>query len=162
MTTPRLPDCYEWIGLQQSIGTHNLNAALANRANLNALVIDDDTLIQKLIKSTLGILGVRKIKVVSDGRAALQAVQLKEQEGDPFDIILCDWDMPVMDGIGFLEAFRKNNQNAVVIMVTARTSHADFDKAKTKGADFFFMKPLDMSMLKIRLAAALDVAFERT
>lgn len=138
-----------------------MNATPTNRTNLNVLVIDDEVLIHKLIKSTLNLMGVRKIEVALDGSAGLKAVQLKEQAGEPFNVIICDWDMPVMDGISFLETFRKNDKNAVVIMVTARTSQLDFDKAKNKGVDYFFMKPLDMTMLKIRLAAALDAAFER-
>lgn len=138
-----------------------MNATMTNRTNLNVLVIDDEALIQKLIKSTLNLMGVRNIEVALDGSAGLKAVQLKERAGEPFNVIICDWDMPVMDGISFLETFRKNNKNAVVIMVTARTSPMDFAKAKNKGADYFFMKPLDMTMLKIRLAAALDAAFER-
>jgi len=125
------------------------------------LVIDDAQMIQKLIKSALEIMGIRRIEVASNGREALQSVQFKEQAGEPFNLIICDWNMPVMDGITFLETFRKNNQKAVFIMFTVRTTAKDFNDAKSKGADYFFMKPMDVSMLKIRLDAAIDAAFER-
>jgi DNA-binding response OmpR family regulator len=68
--------------------------------------------------------------------------------------------MPVMDGIQFLETFRKTDKAAVVIMVSARTSTSDFNEAKRKGADYFFMKPLDATMLKLRLGAAIDAALK--
>lgn len=140
-----------------------MNAALASRADMNVLVIDDSVQIQKLIKSTLSVLGIRQVSTALDGQEALKAVDSKKQAGDePFSLIICDWDMPVMDGITFIETFRKTDKNAVVIMVTARTSTADFNQAKIKGADYFFMKPLDLDMLKIRLAGALDAANARS
>ena len=139
-----------------------MNVASTDHANMNVLVIDDEPLIQKLMKSTLGILGVRTIEIVSDGRAALHAIRMKELSGQPFSHIVSNWDIPVMDGIAFLEAFRSMNKKTVVTMVTGHTETTDFNEAKDKGADYFFMKPLDMGMLKTRLAAALDAAFERS
>ncbi|MBT3558396.1 MAG: response regulator [Rhodospirillales bacterium] len=132
----------------------------ANRADLNVLIVDDESLFQRLIKSTLGFMSVHKITIAADGKEGLQAVQANEQAGNPFNVLIVDWDMPVMDGIQFVEAFRKTDKAAVVIMVTARTSAADFNEAKRKGADYFFMKPLDPAMLKLRLGAAIDAALK--
>lgn len=137
-----------------------MNVAALRHTNLKVLVIDDDELMQELFKATFGLLGVYKIEIVSNGRRALDATKNKEAEGDPFNIIVVDWEMPVMDGIGFLESFRKNDKKAVVIMVTARTSSADFSEAKRKGADYFFMKPLDIDMLKLYLGSAIDAVLK--
>jgi CheY-like chemotaxis protein len=132
-----------------------------DRTDLNVLIVDDEQTIQNLVKSVLISMGIRKIDIVSDGRAALQAVAKKTQASDAINVIICDWDMPVMDGISFVEAFRKTDEKAVIIMVTARNSTTDFNIAKQKGADYFFMKPLEANMLKIRLGGALDAAVSR-
>lgn len=138
-----------------------MSAETTNRSALNVLIVDDEPRLQILIKSTLSIIGVQNIAVESDGQAALKAISAQDQKGEPFDVVICDWNMPVMDGLEFLEKFRKDNKQAVVIMVTARTSTSDFNEAKRKGADYFFMKPLDVDMLKIRLAGAIDAALKR-
>ncbi len=138
-----------------------MNTPHSDRSKLNVLVVDDNDINQKLNKSTLVTLGVRNIEVAADGREGLAAVRKNEAANKPFDLIICDWMMPVMDGITFLEKFRETNKRAVFIMVTARTSESDFNEAKDKGADYFFMKPMDLVMLKIRLDGALDASFQR-
>jgi len=138
-----------------------MNTPIKARADLNVLIVEDEHLLQNLLKSVLISMGLQKIDVSSDGQSALQAVASKKRSGETYDVIICDWDMPIMNGITFLETFRKSNQSAVVIMVTARSSSADFNEAKLKGADYFFMKPLEAKMLKIRLGAALDAALAR-
>jgi two-component system, chemotaxis family, chemotaxis protein CheY len=138
-----------------------MDTSLPDRGNLNTLIIDDDVAIQKLVKGALSQLGVCKVICASEGREALQVVKANERNNEPFNLIICDWEMPVMDGITFLETFRKNNQIAVVIMLTVRTSADDFNKAHKAGADYFFMKPLDTDMLKTRLDAAINAALEK-
>lgn len=133
----------------------------ANRAELNVLIVDDEKTVQDLVKSVLSSMGINKIEVASDGRSALQVINRKKQSDQTINVIICDWDMPVLDGIGFLEEYRKTDDKAVIIMVTARNSTSDFNTAKQKGADYFFMKPLEANMLKIRLGAALDAAVSR-
>ena len=133
----------------------------ANRAELNALVVDDEELVRKLVSAALKGLGVEKIETADDGRAAIEIVQARQNSGNPFNLIVCDWEMPVMDGIDFLEKFRADNLDAIFIMVTARTATEDFNKAKKKGVDYFFMKPLQADMLRIRLDSAIDAAIQR-
>jgi len=134
---------------------------MTNHANFNVLIVDDEILIQNLIKSVLATMGIQKVKTAMNGQMALTAIQSGERTGAPFNVVICDWDMPVMDGLSFLGAFRKTNRTAIVIMITAHSSSSDFAEAKQKGADYFFMKPIEPVMLKIRLGGALDALASR-
>lgn len=138
-----------------------MSSSPPDRSTLHVLVIDDNPVSQELTRSTLTLLGVSHIDLAEDGHKALEMVEKQDGKGEPYDLLICDWMMPVMDGITFLETFRQTNKRAVFIMVTARTSEEDFNEAKEKGADYFFMKPLDLTMLKIRLDAAIDASFAR-
>ena len=124
------------------------------RNELRALVVDDDLQIARLIEITLSQLGISDITVVNDGVQALAQVEAVQQ---PFSFIVCDWMMPNMDGIEFLERFRKIHPDTPFVMLTAKTEASDFYKAKQLGANYFLMKPLAPDDLQLRLQGVIDV-----
>ncbi len=65
----------------------------------NALVIDDDPVLCEISKSYLKALGVPRVEVASDGRHALAVLSIA---GEPADFVLCDLNMPELDGIQLL------------------------------------------------------------
>ena len=76
---------------------------------------------------------------------------------ESFGLVISDWMMPGMDGIEFLERFRRDNQNTPFIMLTAKTAAKDFQKAKELGANYFLMKPLTADEMGIRIQGVIDV-----
>lgn len=133
-----------------------MNAYPHNYTNLSVLIVDDDVVFQDLTKHSLKTLGIENVDVALDGEEALEAIESKRITDRPFDVIILDWIMPGMDGISFLERFRPTNKNEIIIMVTCRLSEVDYFEAKSKGVDYYFMKPLDRDMLKIRVDSVLN------
>ena len=72
---------------------------MTGRALASVMVVDDDPIICEVATSYFRKSGVSSIAVAHNGR---DAVDLVEQRGFPFDLILLDLKMPVMDGVQFL------------------------------------------------------------
>lgn len=126
-----------------------------SRTSLQVLVVDDDSLTQRMIESVLKSMGITHVDLASDGKLALAKVR---NRGNAYDLIITDVDMPNMTGMEFVKTFRKDHPNTTVVMLTARTDTKDFNEAKFMGVEYFFMKPITPQMLKIRLSAVMDVA----
>jgi two-component system, sensor histidine kinase and response regulator len=103
----------------------------------NILVIDDKDDIRSVVVSTLTSAGFSTIEAVS----ASQALQLLGSVKP--DLILCDVNMPDMDGYQTLSAIREIPQFASVpfILMTGSSDHAVFRRGMSCGADDFLIKP---------------------
>ncbi len=82
--------------------------------------------------------------VAYDGK---QGLELLEKER--FDCVLLDLVMPVMDGFSVLEKFRKGNTK--VIIVSALSQDVFIAKAMNLGADYYMLKPFELSDLEERI-----------
>ncbi len=81
----------------------------------------------------------------SDGREALQHLDTHA----PPDVVTVNWQMPNLDGIGFLQAFRGPEQfrGIPVIMVSSEDHPLRIAQAKAAGADAYVVKPLTPEVL---------------
>lgn len=117
------------------------------------LVIDDDIAIQLVLKRALERQGYR-VTVAENGCNGL----IKARTIRPA-VIICDWVMPMMDG---LEVCRQVKQDPLLattyfILLTSRTSITDRVRGLDNGADDFLSKPLELAELTARLRAALRI-----
>jgi len=124
-------------------------------SSLRVLVVDDEQVNRDLVTIVLESLGVSQIDKATDGADALNRVQTATE---PYGLIICDWDMPNMTGVEFLEAIRTDGKTMPFVMLTARTGTAEFNDAKRKGADYFLMKPLDVDGLQLRMGSIVSKA----
>ena len=127
-----------------------MSTGFQGRRGASVLVVDDEPAIVSMVQAVLGILGVTNVSTAADGREALDLVRSAEK---PFDLVVCDWQMPNMDGLQFLEAFRADYPGTTFVMLTAKTDVQAFNSAKRSGATYFFMKPIDAGDLKSRLSS---------
>ncbi len=79
-----------------------------------------------------------------DGQQAFEAWQ-KEPQG--FDIILLDWEMPVLDGFGSLDKLLTAGCQTPIMMVTSKNEPSLISKAIERGAMEYVMKPFDREIL---------------
>jgi two-component system, chemotaxis family, chemotaxis protein CheY len=125
---------------------------MPNAAALKVLVVDDQASVRQMTRVTLEKLGIRMIHEAPNGQAAL--VMLMEQ---PIDLIISDFNMPMMDGVGLLRAVRSHLQIRKVpfILVTGRGDRELVVKAAQAGVNNYIVKPFDESTLKQKLEAVL-------
>jgi two-component system response regulator CpxR len=112
------------------------------------LLADDDTELCSLMHDYFAPHGFA-LETVHNGRTALG----RALDGG-FDLFLLDVMMPVLDGFEVLRQLRKRS-SVPVIMLTARTAHADRVEGLNSGADDYLPKPFDPEELLARMRAVL-------
>jgi two-component system, chemotaxis family, chemotaxis protein CheY len=112
------------------------------------LVVDDSRVIRKVARRILENLQF-DVAEANDGSEALSYCQNQMPHA-----ILLDWNMPVMDGISFLRALRKEQggKEPVVVFCTTENDLAHITEALTEGASEYIMKPFDGEILEAKFA----------
>lgn len=113
----------------------------------SCLIVDDSKVIRKVARHILEKMAF-SVSEACDGQEALDNVtRLKP------DVILLDWNMPVMSGMDFLRAYRATIQSpaAKVIFCTTENGLAHIQAAIDAGADEYVMKPFDRETLESKL-----------
>ena len=117
---------------------------------MKVLIVDDSSAMRKLIKRIISKYA-SEVCEAENGQVALGVIQ---QHGD-FDVVLIDWNMPVMDGLQLIKKLRRNEEycNMKLVMVTTEAEPAKMARALISGADEFVMKPFteEVMLEKLRL-----------
>jgi len=126
----------------------------ARRPDLRkALVADDSPVLRKILVNTLKRdCGFTEVAEVSDGKAAVEAVQAAD-----FDLVLLDWNMPSMTGIEALRAIRAAHKLVPVVMVTSEKEGARIVEAIDAGANSYIIKPFEPHTLGEKIRQILHV-----
>ena len=111
------------------------------------LVVDDSKVIRKVARHILETLDFT-VTEACDGREALDACLASAP-----DVILLDWNMPVMSGMDFLRALRESAipSRPKVVFCTTEDGMAYIRAAIDAGADEYVMKPFDRDTLESKL-----------
>ncbi|MCB2066409.1 MAG: response regulator [Erythrobacter sp.] len=111
------------------------------------LIVDDSRVIRKVSRHIVETLGLA-VDECADGAEALAACN----DNMP-DVILLDWNMPVMSGIEFLHLLRSQpgGDTPKVIFCTTENDVAHIREAIDAGADEYVMKPFDFDTLQIKM-----------
>ena len=113
------------------------------------LVAEDNLVNQKVVLRTLARLGI-EARVVDNGADAL-AVLSESAASDPFDIVLMDVQMPVMDGLEATRRIRSDlpaDVQPVVVALTANALEGDREECLASGADAYLSKPFRLEDLQ--------------
>ena len=111
------------------------------------LVVDDSKVIRKVARHILETLNFQ-VSEAGDGREALDACLVSAP-----DVILLDWNMPVMSGMDFLRALSDSSipTRPKVVFCTTENGMAHIRAAIEAGADEYVMKPFDRETLESKL-----------
>lgn len=112
------------------------------------LIIDDSRVVRQIARRIISDLGLECAEA-ENGVKALNACS----EAMP-DVILLDWNMPVMNGIDFLEKLRglRFGSQPRVIFCTTEGDRLSMMRALKAGADEYIIKPFNNEILKEKLA----------
>lgn len=116
-----------------------MTVCMSNRTTWNVLIIDDDPFVVESTQLLLQDMGFQ-VSVCSSGNEALQLA-----EGQQFDFILADYEMPGMDGLKVSRHMRERFPRASIIGISGTDTCDDFLRA---GANWFIHKPLTPDKLK--------------
>lgn len=105
---------------------------------MKVLIVDDSTAMRMLVKRTLKQAGFDGLDITEaeDGAVALEKV-----DDESPHLILCDWNMPNMTGIEFLEALRESGNESKFGFVTTESTAEMRTRARDAGAQFLIAKP---------------------
>jgi two-component system chemotaxis response regulator CheY len=123
---------------------------------MRVLIIDDSRAIRVMLGRMLTDLG-HEVEQAADGREALD--HLEQCGSDLPDLILVDWNMPVMDGYSFLKEVRGRGdlRALTMMMVTTEVESEQMVRALAAGANEYLMKPF----AKEDLLAKIELLFGR-
>jgi two-component system chemotaxis response regulator CheY len=123
---------------------------VGNVHSKTCLVVDDSRVVRKVARRIAEELGFECTEA-EDGQKAYDACK----QSMP-DAILLDWNMPVMDGMEFLEKLRemKNGKHPKVIFCTIESKPKNIQKALKAGASEYIVKPFDSEIIKAKFTVA--------
>lgn len=115
----------------------------------SVLVVDDDPKLLKMLQRTLAYEGFHVLSA-TNGNEALAEVQAHRP-----DVVVLDWLMPGLDGLGVLERLRRAGDQTLVLMLTARDAVENRVEGLESGADDYLVKPFAPAELLARIHALL-------
>ena len=108
------------------------------------LIVDDVASMRNVTKSILMIAEYTNVAQATDG---IKALELLKEEA--FDLIICDWEMPNMNGLELLIEVKKDEKlrDIPMLMLTSNTEKAKVNVAIKAGASDYVIKPIQPSIL---------------
>ena len=116
------------------------------------LVVDDKSEVRDHFRSLLEGEGYT-VRTVPNGEKALEAIFVRRP-----DLVLLDIDMPVLNGFSTCESIRRTDTLLPILFLTGYASEVNELRARTLGADDFFPKDADSSLVLLAIRRALERA----
>ena len=115
---------------------------------MKILTVDDSSTVRFVMKSAIESLG-HTCLMATTGQEALAIVS-----AEPIDVVLLDWNMPLMDGREVLREIRKKPicKNTKVLMCTSEATRGDVEQILRLGVEGYILKPISPDKLKAELA----------
>ncbi len=119
---------------------------------LRILVVDDVPSARRIVVKLLQKLGFTQVTEASGGREALTLL-----EGGETNLVICDWQMPDMEGIELLSCMRKSERLAQTpfIMITSNVERENVVAALDAGASDYILKPFNFATLSAKVQSVL-------
>jgi two-component system chemotaxis response regulator CheY len=121
---------------------------LQNFTGLRVLVIEDDDSIRQMLCRMLHRLKITQLVEAENGEAGLQ--RLREAAAG-FDLAICDWNMPRLNGLEFMARAREHQAGLKILMVSGRNDLQSIVEAKRSGVTGYIVKPFSQHELKSKI-----------
>lgn len=115
---------------------------------IKVLVVDDQLTMRALIRSALQEIGFRDIADAGDGEEGLKSLLSR-----PAQLVISDFNMPKLDGLGLLRAVRAHDgtKKAAFIMLTGRADKDLVQRAIQFGVNNYITKPFSPAQLRQKI-----------
>ena len=115
---------------------------------MKLLLVDDSATMRRIQKTQLAAIGLTEVDEAEDGKAALEKISASW-----YDLVLLDWNMPVMDGLTLLKQLRSDASYRAmkIIMCTSESEKSKVMEALQAGANNYIVKPFTPEALKEKL-----------
>ncbi len=123
--------------------------------SIRALIVDDSSVMRKIVERSLRQAGIELKQVLEAGNGAEALAVLQD---NVVDLILCDINMPVMDGLEFVKKLAgvPNAKGVPVVMITTEGSESHVVQALSCGARGYIRKPFTPEQVKEHVIPALS------
>jgi CheY-like chemotaxis protein len=120
---------------------------------LKVLVVDDLALARKIVLKALEKLSITNVITVSNGYQACDALFGASDDGEPFDIVFLDWNLPELNGLQVLQRLRplREFDRTAFVMFTATSEPANVQEAMDTGATGYLVKPVRLDTISAKL-----------
>ncbi len=121
--------------------------------NMVFLVVDDMEGMRRILTNSLNQIGVQSVLTAVNGADAWRIIQ-----SQPVDVVISDWNMPVMNGLDLLKKVRESAQyaNLPVLMMTAETERHHVHVAIEAGVSGYMIKPFNVGALESKIKRVIE------
>lgn len=113
------------------------------------LIVEDIDYNRCLLVNILHSIGYDNITQACDGQEAYDEIKRSVVKGDPFQIMLLDLRMPIMDGYDVIRVMRNHGWKLPhIVVITASVMDIDKEKCKDMGVEYFLTKPIHITKLR--------------
>lgn len=125
------------------------SASRVTAATCKVLIVEDNHVNKEVMTRMLNLEGIRDVTVAVDGLKAVEAVEAILAQGEMFDVIFMDVQMPVMDGREATRIIRsKLGYTNPIIAVSAYADQSNINDCLATGMETFLAKPLKRPQLR--------------
>ena len=119
-------------------------------SSISVLIVDDQQTIRSLVRTGLQQLGFSTLLEAPDGEEGLRQMLTK-----PAQMVISDFNMPKLDGLGLLRAIRAHPpiSKSAFIMLTGRADRELVQRAVQFGVNNYLVKPFTVATLKEKIEA---------
>jgi CheY-like chemotaxis protein len=143
-----------WLGLPSLISPVNdiLDLSKIGAVKMTRILLAEDGRENQLLIKTLLAKAGASVTVVPDGQRAVQEAMCALSAGKPYDLILMDMQMPVLDGYSATSTLRQMGYKGPIVALTAHAMAGDRERCESAGCDDYLTKPVDRAKLAATVA----------
>lgn len=121
---------------------------------MKAIIVDDSLVIRLIIEKSLVSMGYDSLHA-ENGQAALD---LLEKHANEVELILLDWNMPVLNGYETIKRIREKDEykHICIAMISTESEDEKIDQALAAGANGYLAKPFTEEEFSVKIRATLD------
>jgi two-component system chemotaxis response regulator CheY len=116
---------------------------------LSVLIVDDDPSVRSVAATMLRRMAIPNVVSAESGN---QALELFRTAVSPFNLVICDWDMPGMNGMEVYSQLRAGHPEMPFLMLTGRNDLDSVITARGSGVSGYLVKPFSSQQLKDKIS----------